>query len=434
MARPTTGSINEHVGKDGRTYRYLRFTAYGKRRSVRLGPVTAEQAETALRHTLADVERGTWTAPDAIEPPPEPSTVPTFQEFADEWWTLRKAHLQPNTRLDYTWRLEVHLIPHFGDMRLDAITFDAIERYTAEKLAEGERIREAAAKGKPIMQEVEDKNGRVMKRPMRAISARSINMTVTLLGAILERAVKRKMIDGNPARDRDLRVPEHTPQRSYFDNAGQIVSLLDAAGELDRTAAKDRRHVERRAMLATLVYAGPRISELCDLRWRDVNLADGWLDIHGTKKDASDRRVKIRGALRDELLALRGRHQGAPQAGYVFTTRDGGRVSPNNVRGRVLSAAVKLANETREAEGLPPLPSRITPHSLRRTFSTVLYALGETPPDVMAEMGHTDPALALRVYAQAMRLSEKQRAQLRALVEGGATDTAAATERVAQDA
>jgi hypothetical protein len=33
-------------------------------------------------------------------------------------------------------------------------------------------------------------------------------------------------------------------------------------------------------------------------------------------------------------------------------------------------------------------------------------------------MGHTDPALALRVYAQAMRRDESQQAELRVLVEG----------------
>ncbi|HEX7609333.1 MAG TPA: hypothetical protein VF380_01555 [Solirubrobacteraceae bacterium] len=33
-------------------------------------------------------------------------------------------------------------------------------------------------------------------------------------------------------------------------------------------------------------------------------------------------------------------------------------------------------------------------------------------------MGHTDPALALRVYAQAMRRGEDEQAQLRAVVEG----------------
>jgi hypothetical protein len=37
---------------------------------------------------------------------------------------------------------------------------------------------------------------------------------------------------------------------------------------------------------------------------------------------------------------------------------------------------------------------------------------------VMAEMGHTSPALALTIYAQAMRRSEGKKARLRALVEG----------------
>ena len=81
---------------------------------------------------------------------------------------------------------------------------------------------------------------------------------------------------------------------------------------------------------------------------------------------------------------------------------------------------MKLADERLEADGLPPLPERITPHSLRRTFCSLLCALGETPPVVMGEMGHTDPALALRVYAQVIRYGEDEKAQMRALVEGEA--------------
>jgi len=34
------------------------------------------------------------------------------------------------------------------------------------------------------------------------------------------------------------------------------------------------------------------------------------------------------------------------------------------------------------------------------------------------EMGHTDPALALRVYRQAMRRGENEKAALRKLVDG----------------
>ncbi len=33
-------------------------------------------------------------------------------------------------------------------------------------------------------------------------------------------------------------------------------------------------------------------------------------------------------------------------------------------------------------------------------------------------MGHTDPGLALRIYAQAMRVDEDERQELRKLVEG----------------
>jgi integrase len=51
-------------------------------------------------------------------------------------------------------------------------------------------------------------------------------------------------------------------------------------------------------------------------------------------------------------------------------------------------------------------------------FCSLLYALGEDPGVVMDEMGHTDPALALRVYRQAMRRGEDEKAALRALVEG----------------
>jgi integrase len=83
---------------------------------------------------------------------------------------------------------------------------------------------------------------------------------------------------------------------------------------------------------------------------------------------------------------------------------------------------VKRANTNLAARDLPPLPENLTPHSLRRTFATVLYALGESPPVVMAEMGHTRPDLALRVYAQAMRLSDEERDQLGELVAGEKAD------------
>jgi integrase len=84
----------------------------------------------------------------------------------------------------------------------------------------------------------------------------------------------------------------------------------------------------------------------------------------------------------------------------------------------VLAPAIELANARLAEAGDTPLPAGLTPHSLRRTFASVLYALGDTPPDVMAEMGHTGPQLALAIYAHAMRRADGERERLRALVNG----------------
>jgi integrase len=83
-----------------------------------------------------------------------------------------------------------------------------------------------------------------------------------------------------------------------------------------------------------------------------------------------------------------------------------------------LRATIERANANLTTRELPPLPERITPHSLRRTFASILYAIGEDPGVVMDEMGHTDPGLALRVYRQAMRRGEGDKASLRVLVDG----------------
>lgn len=414
MARKATGAVVDHEGLDGLTYRSLRFTAYGKRRFVSLGPVSAAEAATALRHALADVERGTWQPPQAVEAPPEPTPTPTFHQFAEQWWVLNEGQLGERTREDYRGRLERHLLPYFAERRLDAITYDTVESYIAAKLEQAKQARASVAAWQERLDaETDPRRRRELRRerPPKPAGPRTINMTLILLGAILESAVERELIARNPAKGKRRRARERAPQRTQLDSAEAITALLDAAGDLDAAAREDGQHVHRRAMLAVLLFAGLRIGELCDLRWRAVDLAGGWLTVGRAKTDAgSGRRVKIRGALRDVLLAIKPTDTD-PDA-YVFATRGGGPSNPSNVRNRILVPAVELA----ERSGTP-LP-HLTPHSCRRTFASVLYALGETPPVVMAEMGHTSPNLALRVYAQAMRRDPEENERLRALVEG----------------
>ncbi len=73
-------------------------------------------------------------------------------------------------------------------------------------------------------------------------------------------------------------------------------ALREASGELDRKAAKARRHVQRHAMIATLTFAGRRIGELLAPCWKDVDLAGDWLTVNRTKTSEAVRKIKIRPA------------------------------------------------------------------------------------------------------------------------------------------
>jgi integrase len=79
--------------------------------------------------------------------------------------------------------------------------------------------------------------------------------------------------------------------------------FLDAASALD--AQRAARTSGRRALIATLAFAGRRSAEVVGLQWRDVNLASGRIYVGRSKTDAGMREVDMLPVLRDELLAYK---------------------------------------------------------------------------------------------------------------------------------
>lgn len=78
------------------------------------------------------------------------------------------------------------------------------------------------------------------------------------------------------------------------------------------------------------------------------------------------------------------------------------------------------------------MPDGLTPHSLRRTFASVLLTLSEPVPYVMEQMGHTDPKVTLGIYARAMRRDEGEQRALGRLVGRGGDATSSVAARDAQ--
>ncbi len=139
--------------------------------------------------------------------------------------------------------------------------------------------------------------------------------------------------------------------------------------------------------------------------------------MRSSKTSAGVRTVNMLAALRDELDGSRARADGDADA-LVFGSKAGQAQSPSNVRQRILAPAVKDANEQLAKKGGELIPVRLTPHSLRRTYASLLFAIGEVPPYVMAQMGHTTAELTLSIYARQMNRRDGEPERLKALVEG----------------
>ena len=434
MARPATGQVVKPTAAHPASR--CGFAPYGKRQFLTLGRPedgwTLAMAQRELAVVLRDVDLGTWRPPEP-DPAPTQAVDPTFHEFASDWFATKELEVEPNTANHYRNDLTNHLLPFFKDHRLSRITVAEVDRYRQSKVREAAEITAAAENGTPLMVSYVDRLGRSYRRRARPLSARSINMHIDLLAQILAVAVDHGHIPSNPAVGKRRRLKVSKPRPVHLDSAEQIAILLEAAGQLDRGEAvidvTDRRGrswtqrhptytTGRRAALATLLLGGGRASATGAMVWRDVDLANGRFEVGRDKTDAGMREVDMLPLLREILTEHKAASERTGPDDPVFVTSSGKPRSRHNLRQDVVDAVVAHANRLVEERGLQPLPLGITPHKLRHTFASILVAIGKDPTYVMQQLGHTDPAFTLRVYAHTMRRSEEERERLKALVEG----------------
>ena len=370
-------------------------------------------------------------------PEPDPSPArdvdPTFHDFASDWFATKELEVETNTANHYRNDLTNHLLPFFKDHHLSQITVVEVDRYRQQKVREAAEIAAASESGTPMMVSYVDHLGRRYRRRARPLSPRSINMHIDLLAQILAVAVDHGHLPSNPAVGKRRRLKIAKPRPVHLDSAEQIAILLEAAGELDRGEAvievqdrygrtwMQRQPVQttgRRAAIATLLLGGGRASATGAMLWRDVDLANGRFEVGRDKTDAGMREVDMLPLLREILTEHKAASERTGPNDPVFVTSTGKPRSRHNIRQDVVEAVVARANTLVDERGLQPLPLGITSHKLRHTFASILVAIGRDPTYVMQQLGHTDPAFTLRVYAHTMRRNEEERERLKALVQG----------------
>ncbi len=143
------------------------------------------------------------------------------------------------------------------------------------------------------------------------------------------------------------------------------------------------KDLRERAMLLVLAYGGIRNEELCNLRIRDVDIANQSLRIIKTKND--DNRVScVSGPCMDGLIEYLQARKGTPSDFLFVTRRKGNQLATQDVR-KIIRVAAQRAGITK----------RVHPHLFRHSLATNLLHRGAGLLSIQEQLGHRNLAATL---------------------------------------
>ncbi len=334
------------------------------RKAKKLGPseedrVKAERVAERLRQSGTSAVRGALTP------------LPTDRALRD-WFGAHEATLKKSTRSTTRSMIEVHLVPYFGDRDLREVSRADILAFASKKVGEG-------------------------KSPK-------------LVGNVL--GILRRVM--NIAKDEGLL------ERNVASRLGEIV------GKLERSQASEVRQVDAwtheevvgilelvrekeprvHPVLHTLLSTGMRRGEALGLQWKDIDWSRRKIHVRrsrvrdrtGTPKSGKARQVDMSPQLEEVLRALQAERRRArpwrDPDGWVFTSRDGDQPLGETVFNRGWQRLRRHFVQ----HGIRPL----TLHSARHTWATLALRAGKSIRWIAEQLGHSDPAITLRIYAHVL--------------------------------
>lgn len=306
---------------------------------------------------------------------PVQAAGPTLAEYAERWLaTIRPPVVRPRTWKGYADLLRLHLLPALGAARLGALRRGDVKALLAAKLGAG-------------------------------LARDTVRLIHATLRALLNAAVDDEILVANPAAGlgRTLRLAAAPRERQAAVRGraltrDQVEALLDAVRMAPTPAARALY-----PLFLVLARAGLRIGEALALRWDAVDLAARTLAVErtwsagalGPPKRGGARTVDVSRQLWATLRWLdRERRQQARRTNrlpvpWVFPSRAGRPLDYARVR-HAFAEAVRRAG----------LPGRLTLHSLRHTYASLLLAEGRSPAYVQRQLGHASIALTVDTYGR----------------------------------
>lgn len=284
----------------------------------------------------------------------------TFEEYVQEWLETKVYTLSAGTYHTYDCYATSHIIPMLGKIEMRKLNRRHVQNYVNEM--------------------------------SKTLTARTIKKHMAVINGVVHAAFVDGVVSGDVAYS--IRTVEIPKERSRFE--GTTLSE-EQVGELLRAAVQKGEPTMCAVVLG--VCYGLRRSEICGLRWCDVDFENGVLHVRNTVTDVSGRVVEVettktKASKRDIPLIeatvpyLKELHDSQASQGFdmdKLCSYKGRGAKPDHVSSRVISLLKELGFEG------------VRLHDLRHTAASLL-ARRLAPKQVQAFMGHEDISTTLNIY------------------------------------
>ncbi|MFF3496309.1 tyrosine-type recombinase/integrase [Streptomyces sp. NPDC002795] len=340
-------------------------------------------AEQWLTDIASDMSRGNYIDPRAARI--------TFQKYAEKWL---KAHTSDvSSQIVTEQRLRLHAFPVVGTRPLDSFRPEHIRQLTsaleANPAVSGAYARNIYGDVRAVLSAAVD-DGLLSRNPCSAKSVRPPT------------AERRRVVPWLPTQVQAVRQALPHRYRTMVDTGagcglrqGEIIGLAEDAVDFEGGILRVVRQVK--LIRGKAVFAPPKCG-----KERDVPLPSYVAEALRLHMDA----------FKPVEITLPWRKPDGPKvtARLLFTNAANGIVWRSNFNAQVWKPALALAGLIPDAgpDGRYVSAREHGMHALRHFYASVLLDAGESIKAVSQYLGHTDPALTLRVYAHLMPSSQER--------------------------
>ena len=157
-----------------------------------------------------------------------------------------------------------------------------------------------------------------------------------------------------------------TRNREYL-RASEIKAMIRAAKKIGRHGVRDG------GIILLMFRHGLRTAELVALKWTQIDLAGGYIEVHRVKHG----RDSIHPLRSPELRALRALQRDYTDTSYVFVSERKAPLSTRSIR-HIIARAGEIAG----------IPFQVHPHQLRHACGYYLAAQGHDTRAIQDYLGH----------------------------------------------